>query len=334
VQVIVSHTFCPSIGEDSGWAIAELCAALKSAGHKIEDMLLPFDPGHSPLEQLLAFRLFEPIEYGDIMLALHPPCHTTCHRGKVIWVIEGAMRTEILMPPGYFAADAASRKVHESIRVSDRLGYAEARRICLRSRQAAEAFASAEGTPACVLPLPPRVLHSGAPEGHIVAALASGAAPALLLTAIEALSLASPSIRLLLAGDNPFSADQWARLLSFHGVSGRVEWRPASEWPSLLPSAMAILGLSYSSDETGRSAIDAHGCERPIVAFETPSSIEWVEDGVNGLRLPVDPVSTAAALTGLASDLGRAHELGLQGKARLDLWGANWNHAVKTLTEL
>lgn len=334
MQVIVSHTFCPTIGDRSAWAVPELGAALKSRAHKIEDMLLPFDPGYSALEQILAFRLFEPLEYGDLMLTLHPPCHTTCHRGKVIWAIDGVMRNEELMRPGYFTADPASQTELESIRVSDRLGFTEARRICLRSKRACAAFSAAEEIPACFQPLPPRILYSGRPEEPVVAARGDAVAMPMLLIAIEALGLLSPSVRLLLFGSNPLGADQWNALLSLHGLHGRVEWRPAAEWPSILPSALAVLDLSSSADEAGRSAIDAHGCERPILFFDSPVSAEWVQDGENGLRLPLDPLPLASALTSLASDPGRSHALGLLGKSRLEEWGATWDHVVNTVTEL
>jgi len=333
VQVIVAHTFSPGVVDSSEWAVAELGIALKSRGHEVEDIPMPFDPGFSPLDQLLGFRLYGPIEHGDVMVTLHPPCHLAPHRRKVIWGIDRVFRSEDLMPSSYFTADAASRTMLESLRASDRRAYAEARRVCLRSSAGCEKHFRETGSPAVFLPLPPRRSASSASFEPILAARTEGAKPALLLTAMEVLASLPASLRLVLFGPQPFSPAQWSELVALHRLHGRLELRKASAWPSALPPILAVLDLSCDPDLLGQNTIDAHGCEKPVIAFDSSAAREWIGDGENGLIVNLDPVTLKSAVADLAANPARAHALGLAGKARLVSWGAHWDHVVETLTQ-
>ncbi len=334
MQVIVCHTYCPAVFDSSDRVAEEFGKALRRRGHEVEDIPMPFDPAFSPLEQILAFRLFGPVDHGDILVALNPPCHVTGHRRKLIWGVDRGIRSEDLMPPDYFTPDGASRTVLESLRVSDRLALAEASRTCLRSRAACERHFQETGARAEFLPLPPRRVASSAGFEPILAARTKGSEPALLLTALEGLARSPAPVRLALFGPPPFSATQWSELLSLHGLEGRIELREACDWPGAMPSILAVLGLSLDADSLGLDTIDAHGCEKPVITFDSAAAAEWVMDGVNGLAVKFDPQALGQAVSDLAANRTRAHDLGLAGKSQLKSWGADWDHAVETLIEV
>lgn len=332
MQIIVLHTFCPSAGDSLSLVAAALAGELESRGHQCEQMMMPFDPAYPPLEQILAFRLLEQAEYGDLLISLHPPCHVVHHRRKVIWAAGSALRNQDLMPEGYFKQDAASNSLLASMRVSDRLAFAEAHRVFLGSRTTCMSFQREEAVGASFLPIPPCLPNKELPKQKILAASLHGASHAHLVLSIESIAAVPEDVVLRLFGNLPFSAGQWNGLLNRLGIEDRVEVLPAAQWAESLPAAMAVLGISENPDDLGRLAIDAHACDAPVIAFHSPAAAEWIEDGRNGRLSPLDSQALAAILRELTSQPDAMLSLGRAGRARLDEWGANWDHAIRAIT--
>jgi glycosyltransferase involved in cell wall biosynthesis len=332
VQIIVLHTFCPSAGDSVSHIAAALSRELESRGHKCEEMRMPFDPASPPLEQILAFRLLEPVEYGDLLISLHPPCHVVHHRRKVIWADGKAFRCGHLMPEGYFRQDPASNSVLASMRVSDRMAFAEARRIFLDSPSSCESFKREEGIEASFLPFPSCIARQEMPKQKILAASLHSASRVQLLLALEAFATVPQDFLLWLFGNLPFSAEQWSSLLRRLGLEDRVKVLPAAQWAESLPAAMGVIGLSDNAGVLGRLAIDAHACDAPVVAFDSPAAAEWIEDGRNGLLSPLDSHALASILTQLTSRPDAMRSLGRAGRERLGEWGANWDYAISAIT--
>lgn len=331
MQVIVLHTFCPSAGDSVSAVAAALASELESRGHKCEQMMMPFDPAYPPLEQILAFRLLEQAEYGDLLISLHPPCHVVHHRRKVIWAAGDAFRNRHLMPEGYFGQDPASNSLLASMRVSDRLAFAEASRVFLGSRIACESFQREEGFDAAFLPFPSWIPRRETPKQPILAASLDGASQVHLLLALEAVAAISEDVRLLLSARGS-RAELTNDALDRLSLKGRVEVLPAAQWADSLPSAMAVIALSENADALGRTVIDAHSCDAPVVAFHSPAAAEWIEDGRNGRLSPLDSHALASILGELTSRPEVLLSLGRAGRARLDEWGANWDHAISAIT--
>lgn len=332
MRIIVLHTFCPTAGDSVSAVAAALASELESRGHKCEEMLMPFDPASPPLEQILAFRLLEQAEHGDLLISLHPPCHVVYHRRKVLWAAGEAFRNHHLMPEGYFNQNPASNSLLASLRVSDRLAFAEAHRVFLASRTTCESFRRDEAIGAAFLPIPPCVSKTEIPKQKILAASLHSASPVHLLLSLEAFAAVSPDFLLWLFGNLPFSAGQWCSLLNRLGLDGRVRVLPAARWADSLPAAMAVIALSENPDVLGRLAIDAHSCDAPVVAFHSPAAAEWIADGWNGRLSPLDSHALASILTEWTSRPDAMLSLGRAGRARLDEWGANWDHAISAIT--
>jgi glycosyltransferase involved in cell wall biosynthesis len=63
------------------------------------------------------------------------------------------------------------------------------------------------------------------------------------------------------------------------------------------------------------SLIEAAACGRPIVTTDTPGCREIVQDGVNGLLVPVnDPAALAESIRKLAVNAELRRQMGQQGR--------------------
>jgi hypothetical protein len=91
MRVLVASAFRPS-GKaeptDLGHALER---ALQDAGHDVEAIRIPFDPDPDPdvlWPQLLAFRLTDVSDIGELLVATATPCHLLRHPRKVLWLTE------------------------------------------------------------------------------------------------------------------------------------------------------------------------------------------------------------------------------------------------------
>jgi L-malate glycosyltransferase len=151
-------------------------------------------------------------------------------------------------------------------------------------------------------------------------------------TAIEALRLLCEEgrdARLLLIGSAKFIAratrfDNERYLARLHelaagaGLGDRVSWLGEREDVPELMRALDVLLLPSWEEPFGRSLIEAMALGVPVIATNVGGPPEIISDGVEGYLLaPREPGPWAQAIARLADDPGRAAEMGMAGRRRV-----------------
>lgn len=103
------------------------------------------------------------------------------------------------------------------------------------------------------------------------------------------------------------------------GVSGRVHWYGVVQDPHAFYHAANIFVLPSRVEGTPNALLEAMSCGLPVIVSDgAPGPLELVEDGVNGLVVPVnDAVALASALCRLASDGELRSRLGEAARERV-----------------
>jgi glycosyltransferase involved in cell wall biosynthesis len=157
---------------------------------------------------------------------------------------------------------------------------------------------------------------------------------------IRALSLLSPSIRLLMIGDGQGRAESVALARSL-GVADQVSWLGTLPHGSALARLAAcdvlvsptvpLPGVPFFGSPTKLFEYMALG--RPIVASRLDQLAEVLEDGQNArLARPGDPADLAKAIRSVLASLDRGEQLGRQ--ARRDAAHRHtWDHRAAAILE-
>jgi hypothetical protein len=89
MMVLVASSFRPAWEPDQEDLGRALATALRHHGHEVESIRIPFDRDTQALwGQLLAHRLTNISDVGELLVATGTPCHLLRHRRKVLWLSE------------------------------------------------------------------------------------------------------------------------------------------------------------------------------------------------------------------------------------------------------
>ncbi|WP_322936935.1 glycosyltransferase family 4 protein [Nocardioides bizhenqiangii] len=132
-------------------------------------------------------------------------------------------------------------------------------------------------------------------------------------TLIDAAALLPEGIPVTIAGDGPDVAELRMRA-ERAGVSDRVTFAgrlPSDELHQRMREAAVVVAPSRWYENQPMVVLEAFGAARPVVATHLGGFPELITNGVSGLLVQHDdPVALAFALTELATDPVRAHEMG------------------------
>lgn len=127
--------------------------------------------------------------------------------------------------------------------------------------------------------------------------------------------------RFVLVGDpdpaNPASVPE-STLRNWHGQHGVEWWGRREDMPAVLQAAHIACLPSYR-EGLPKSLMEAAACGLPIVTTDAPGCREVVQDGLNGLLVPVrDAAALAAALEKLIGDAALRRRMGEQSRVRAE----------------
>jgi glycosyltransferase involved in cell wall biosynthesis len=123
-----------------------------------------------------------------------------------------------------------------------------------------------------------------------------------------------PDARFLLVGPFDPGPDSVTRSELDEWIAGGLEYLGAMDDVRVALNQARIFVLPSYREGTPRSTLEAMAMGRPVVTTDAPGCRETVEDGVNGILVPVrDPTSLAGAIMRLLSDFDQAVCMGEAG---------------------
>lgn len=138
--------------------------------------------------------------------------------------------------------------------------------------------------------------------------------PALLRT----LARLPAEVHLALAGEGPERAALEAQAREL-GIAGRVAFLGWRQDTGALLSACEVLVVPSRVEPLGNVVLEGFSAGRPVVAAAADGPRELIEDGRNGLIVPIgDDAAMASAIASLLADSARARAIAAAGRAEFD----------------
>jgi glycosyltransferase involved in cell wall biosynthesis len=343
LNVLVASTFVPFIRGGDSKIVSDLCAALRRRGHEVDTVLLPFHPDPDMIpEQLLALRLLDVSDKGDLLIAIRTPSYLLRHENKIVWFIHHHRPAYDLWGTTYqdVADTPSGLSLREPIIHADDLGLREATALFANSRVTARRLRDFNRLEAEVL-YPPLTEGESATVGEYgdyvfcPSRISSIKRQALL---VEAMASVRSGVRLILAGppDTPGQLHAIERAVERLRVGDRVDvrgrWISEQEKRDLFASALACAYVPYDEDSYGYVTLEAYRARRPVITCtDSGGTLELVEDGRTGLVVGPNPHSLAKAMDTLFENRKRARELGEAGQERVGALGISWDRVIERL---
>jgi glycosyltransferase involved in cell wall biosynthesis len=342
MKVAVLNTQVPFVRGGAEQLADGLVAALRSAGHEVDLLRLPFRwyPDQEILEHMLAARMLR-IEAADLLIGLKFPAYCVPHPNKVMWVLHQHRQAyDLWGTPWQGIADSADgRAVRDAIHAADVRCVKESQAVYTISGRVAERMRDYNGLVAGVLY--PALLDDGyhaGPQGDYLFYPSRINVLKRQLLAVEAMRSVRADIRLVLAGnaDTPEDRARLRELLADPALAGRVHWLdgwiPHERKLQLMAGALGCLFLPFDEDY-GYVTIESFQSGKPVITCaDSGGPLEFVRDGETGLVAEPDALALADAIDRLAADRELARRMGSAARASLDDLGISWDHVVATLT--
>jgi glycosyltransferase involved in cell wall biosynthesis len=264
------------------------------------------------------------------------PSYLVRHPRKVLWLVHQHRQAYDWYgtPLSDFNNIPAHRQVRDTIFRMDRRGMGECLARYTISRNVSARLQRFNGITSEPLYPPSRYatrLRVGPYGDYILSASRLDRSKRLDLL-LEALALARPGIRLLLAGTGP-DRERLETLAARLGLGGRARFLGFvgdDELVELYARARAVYYAPVDEDY-GFATVEAFGAARPVVTTDDAGGVlEFVEDGVNGLVCAPEAAAIGRALDTLWGDPALAERLGRAGQPRVA--GITWEKVVSALT--
>lgn len=337
MDVCVCATQVPFTSGGAELHLANLVRALREAGHRVEQVLVPAAWDRERLLDAAAAWRMIPLDF-ELAITLSFPSYFARHPRKVSWVLHQhrAAYDSIDQAWSDFGLDDTSRAQHRQLVAWDTLALAEAERLYANSRVVAARLARFNGLEATPLYHPPPLaeqLHEG-PFGNellCVTRLERNKRPDLF---VEAFRHTSPLVSGTLIGRGSLAAELAAQVGSITEAGGTrpVElagFVPDDALVERLAQARAVVYTPYDEDY-GYATLQAFLAGKPVITTNDSGGVlEWVEDGVTGFVVEPTAAAIGGAMARLADDAALAERLGAAGRQRaLTL---SWADVVSTL---
>jgi len=333
-RVIVCDVQVPFVRGGAEILVRELVRQLEAAGCVTEMVSVPFKwyPKSEILAHAAAWRLLDLSESSgqpvDLVVATKFPSYFARHPNKVTWLVHQYRAAYELCGTPY----SEFEHVETDVGLRDRLirldtaMLNESRRVFTIARNVSRRLERYNGIVAEPLYPPPKLagaLEAG-PYGDYLLSVGRLESIKRVDLAIRALARVPPPLRLVVVGHGTHHADL-VRTAEAAGVADRVEFAGTvtdAELVALYAGALGVVFVPYDEDY-GYVTLEAFLARKPVVtAADSGGTLEFVEDGVNGLVSAPDPEALAGAFADLAARRDRAASLGEAGfeRARTVTW--------------
>lgn len=341
MNIIVTACQVPFIGGGAGYHINGLVDALRTEGHKVELLRLPFQfAPPSAVRSVMDFAerldLSRPNgQQVDRVISLQFPGYGVHHPHHIVWLMHQYRAAYELFDPA--AADTEMTALREDVHAFDRRTLARVRHRFANSPRVAERLHKYNGLEAEPLAHPPPFAahYRTAPAQPYVfcpSRLESLKRQDLLIKA--AVRIQSP-VGVVIAGEGG-QADRYRALVEELGVGHRVRFVGSlteSEKIRFYANALAVFFAPFDEDY-GYVTLEAMLAAKPVITCsDSGGSLAYVEEGVTGHVLPPSPDAIADVIDTLWGDAARAAALGRQGRDAYDALGLSWRHTVERLLD-
>ncbi len=326
--VVVCEAQVPFVQGGAESHASELVRHLRRHGFETEHVALPFKwyPKEEILAHAAAWRLLDLTESNgrpiDLAIATKFPSYFVRHPNKVTWLIHQYRAAYELCgtPFSDFAHTEEDVGLRERLMTLDRAMLAESKRLFTNARNTAGRLKKFNGLEAEPLYHPPRLAGRLAPGPYGDYVLSVGRLEAVKRVdlAIRAMALVTSQVRLLIAGDGT-QRENLETLVQELGIGDRVDFLGTIDDEPLVELYAGALAVVVRAVRRGLRVRDARGVPRAkpvITARDSGGTLEFVENGVNGVIAEPEPRAIAAAIDELASNRGRARALGEAGRDR------------------
>jgi glycosyltransferase involved in cell wall biosynthesis len=332
--ILVCEAQVPLVRGGAEIHVRQLVERLRAHGYETDLVSVPFKwyPKDEILAHAAAWRLLDLSESNgtpvDLVIATKFPSYFARHGRKVAWLIHQYRAAYELC--GTVFSDFAHVDLDVGLRRQlidlDTAMLGECRRVFTNARNTAARLEKFNGLRAEPLYHPPRLadrLTAGQAGDYI---LSVGRLETVKRhdLAIRALAQADGPTRLVVVGEGTQEANL-RRLAEDLAVADRVRFEGATSDERLIELYAGALAVIYApfDEDYGYVTLEAFLARKPVVtARDSGGTLEFVEDGVNGLVCDPEPAAVAAAFSRLDADRARARALGDAGcdRARLVTW--------------
>lgn len=339
MRLLVTANVAPFLGGGAEYHIRGLVAALRSHGHQVACLRLPFR--FSPPEAVVRLMTFCDgydlnVPNGvrvDRTISLQFPGYGMAHEDHVVWLMHQHRAAYELFEPS--AAGAEERALRERIQAFDdrALGrvvqrFANSRRVAERLQR----FNRLEAEPLYHPPHAPERFRSRPADDYVFypSRLESLKRQDLL---IEAARRTRSPVGFLLAGDGGQAA-RYRRMIDQYGLGDRVRLLghiSEAEKRAFYARSLAVFFGPHDEDY-GYVSLEAMLSAKPVITCsDSGGPLELVEDGRTGLVVPPEPDAVARAVDGLHAGRRSAAAMGVAGRHRYDALGIGWERVVARL---
>ena len=332
--ILVCEVQVPFVRGGAEILVRQLVDRLRGHGYQADLVSVPFKwyPKDEILTHAAAWRMLDLSESNgapvDLIIATKFPSYFARHPNKVAWLVHQHRAAYELCGTEY------SDFVHADLDVGlrrtliglDTQMLGECRRLYAIAGNTAARVLAFNGLRAEPLYHPPRLagrLTAGPAQDYV---LSVGRLESIKRhdLAIRAMALRPGPSRLVIVGTGTQDGNL-RRLVEELGLGDRVHFAGAAADEELLAFYAGASGVFYApfDEDYGYVTLEAFLARKPVItARDSGGTLEFVEDGVNGLVCDPQPDAVAGAFSRLAADPAWAAALGAAGfeRARLVTW--------------
>lgn len=344
MRIVIASSFVPFVRGGGRFIVDWLEEKLRTHGHQVEKFYLPSDERPEVLlDTLLAYRLMAAAEGADRLITIRPPAHVLKHPDKIVWFIHHmrgyydlAHTEHSSVPP-----NAEGRALREALVRVDTAGLAEARKIFTNSRVVGERLKTFNGLSSEVL-YPPLFDVSGfrfEDSNEEIVSVCRVEPHKRQELLIRAMAHVKTGVRLRICGTsaNPGYETVLKNLVRDKGLQDKVAlefgWITEERKSALINGCLASAYAPHDEDSYGYPTLEAASARKATVtASDSGGTLEFIENGQNGLIADPIPEAFASAFDDFYRDRGKTRQMGEAAHETVARLKISWDHVIERIT--
>lgn len=339
--VVVCETQVPFVTGGAERLVRGLVEQFRARGYLTELVSLPFrwTPKEEILTHAAAWRLVNLSESNgkpiDLAVVTKFPSYFVRHPNKVAWLMHQFRAAYELCDTPYsdFGHTEQDVGIRRTLLELDRKMLSECRRLFAIAQNTASRLERFNGLRAESLYHPPPLADRLRPGDYGDYVLSVGRLETVkrIDLALRAMRFADAPLRLVIVG-NGTQRENLERLAATEGVSDRVDFLGQVDDTQLIELYADTLGVVYApfDEDYGYVTLEAFLARKPVVtATDSGGTLEFVQNGVNGIVCEPSAEAIGSAVNTLAADRGRAASLGDAGFERAS--DISWDGVIERL---